>query len=73
MAGFLGNELERMWKEVMMEKFEVVCQHCLEGQRKSKKNFCQGSLSLGHDLNPGPPKSKSRSANRELLNHSVSY
>jgi hypothetical protein len=42
MAGFLvNNALERMWKEVMMEKFGVVCQHCLEGRRKSKKNFGQ--------------------------------
>jgi hypothetical protein len=60
----VNNELERMWKEVMMEKFEVVSEHCWEGLRKRKKNFGQDTLSLNHDLNPGPPESKSRSANR---------
>jgi len=39
----VNDELERMWKEVVVASFEIIFQHLLEGLRKTMKNLSQDS------------------------------
>lgn len=52
------NEMERMWKEVIMACFKELSQHLPE--RTEENHFSWYRWSLGSDLNPGPPKYEGR-------------
>jgi hypothetical protein len=58
---FGKNKLERLWKEVIIAKFEVISQY-LPGRMKKTK---QPSVRMGQDLNPGHPENKAGSAHLE--------
>jgi hypothetical protein len=51
------NELEWIWNEVAMARFEVLSLHLLRRLRKTIKNLSQ-VRSLGKDLKQGPSKYK---------------
>jgi hypothetical protein len=56
MVGRLANnELERMWKEVIMAQFEILSWHLHGGTERNRENYCQDSQFLGQDLNLEPP------------------
>jgi hypothetical protein len=50
----VNNELERMWKEVVIAYLRYYPGICLEELRKTTERHCQDSQSLGWDLNLGP-------------------
>jgi hypothetical protein len=55
MMWLINNELERIWKEVVIAKFKVLLWHLPVW---TEENLSQDSQSLDPDLNPGPPKYK---------------
>jgi hypothetical protein len=57
MIGLMNNELERMWKEMVMAQFTALSKHLPGGTRKTTKRPCsQDSQPLSQDLNQRPPE-----------------
>jgi hypothetical protein len=54
----VNDELERIWKEVVVPNLRYYPNICLEGLRKTTQNLSQDSWSLSQDFNLVPPKYK---------------
>jgi hypothetical protein len=57
MIQLMNSALDRAWKEAAVAYSEVL-PRSLEGFRKTINTLSQESLSVGQDLNPGPPEHK---------------
>jgi len=53
---FVNDELERLWKEVVMASFKYCPNICLKWLGKPMKIICQGRQSPGQYLNIRPPE-----------------
>jgi hypothetical protein len=62
----VNNELERMWKEVVMAQFKVISLRLSGGTEEDHGKPRLESRSLGRDLNLEPPQLRSRCANRSV-------
>jgi hypothetical protein len=51
----MNNELERIWKEAVVDCFKELFGFCLEGLREITKYLSQDSRFSGQDLNTRPP------------------
>jgi hypothetical protein len=52
----MSNELERMWKEEVVNKPEELCCILHGGTEKNMKLYCPDSRTSGRDINPGYPE-----------------
>jgi hypothetical protein len=63
----VNNELERVWKEVLMAWLDYCAVIFLEKLRKTTVNFSQDTWCPIWDLNEAPPEHKSEALSRLLI------
>lgn len=60
------NELQRMWKEIFVAKFEALYRHLPGAIRENHKTLSQKSRFQLRDLNSGFPEYESQAVGREV-------